>query len=71
LRKYLSESTNPIQLLDFGGFKVFKDATVDVNILISEKQKNKDKAKACIINKDFNELLDLNQYFKKSKIDFK
>jgi hypothetical protein len=37
LRKYLATETNPIQLLDFGGFKVFRDATVDVNILIFEK----------------------------------
>lgn len=71
LRKYLSENTNVLQLLDFWGFKVFKDATVDVNVLISEKWKNKNKWKACIISKDFNELTDLNTYFKKNKIDLK
>lgn len=71
LRKYLATETNPIQLLDFGGFKVFRDATVDVNILIFEKWKNKNQTKACIIQKDFNEMIDLNQYFKKNKIDLK
>ena len=34
LRKYFAEKTQPIQLIDFGGYKVFESATVDTNILI-------------------------------------
>ena len=51
LRKYLATETNPIQLLDFGGFKVFRDATVDVNILIFEKWKTKIKPKLVLFKR--------------------
>ncbi|MCD6182248.1 MAG: Eco57I restriction-modification methylase domain-containing protein [Candidatus Cloacimonetes bacterium] len=34
LRKYFAENTQPIQLIDFGGYRVFESATVDTNILI-------------------------------------
>lgn len=44
LRKYIAENTNPEKLLDFGSFKVFKDATVDVNIIIWSKIKDNLKA---------------------------
>ncbi len=37
LRKYFAENTQPIQLIDFGGYKVFESATVDTNILIFKK----------------------------------
>jgi adenine-specific DNA-methyltransferase len=40
LRKYLSENTNPLQLIDFGQSKVFDNATVFVNILLTEKAAN-------------------------------
>ncbi|MEI7847565.1 MAG: N-6 DNA methylase, partial [Chloroflexota bacterium] len=49
LRNFLAEKTNPIQLIDFSGQKIFESATVDVNLLILEKAKNKYKTKSCVI----------------------
>ena len=34
-RKFFAENTNPEQLIDFAGVKVFESATVDTNILMS------------------------------------
>ncbi|MDR2170325.1 MAG: Eco57I restriction-modification methylase domain-containing protein [Planctomycetaceae bacterium] len=48
-RKFFVENTNPEQLIDFAGVKVFESATVDVNILIFAKDKNKGKTKSCVI----------------------
>ncbi len=52
-RKYFAEKTNPLLLVDFGGYKVFESATVDTNILIFEKGKNTNKTVACSIQSDF------------------
>lgn len=40
LRSFLCEKTNPIILIDFGGYKVFDSATVDTNILLYKKTNN-------------------------------
>ncbi len=40
LRSYLSSHCNPLELLDFGGNKLFSEATVDCNILVVEKAEN-------------------------------
>lgn len=37
LRSYFADHTIPLQLIDFGGFKVFKSATVDTNIYLAKK----------------------------------
>ena len=50
LRKFLAEKTNPLLLVDLGGTKVFESATVDVNILVASKQKNKGKTKTLILD---------------------
>lgn len=58
-RKFLADSTNPIQLIDFGGLKVFESATVDTNILLFAKENNTFKTKACIVkNKGLSNLSD-------------
>jgi hypothetical protein len=51
-RKFFSENTNPEQLIDFAGVKVFDSATVDVNILMFSKDKNRQETKACIVKKE-------------------
>ena len=43
LRDYFSKNVNPKLLVDFAGVKVFESATVDTNILLFEKDKNKGK----------------------------
>ncbi|ETR70360.1 MAG: hypothetical protein OMM_08873 [Candidatus Magnetoglobus multicellularis str. Araruama] len=40
-RQYFAKYTSPLQLIDFGGYKVFESATVDTNILIFEKKISK------------------------------
>ena len=54
LRNYLNENCNILRLIDFAGNKVFDSATVDVNIIVVEKNKtNKTRdSKACIIKDD-------------------
>jgi type I restriction-modification system DNA methylase subunit len=49
LRKFLAENTNPLLLVDFAGQKIFKAATVDVNLLALEKARNKYSTKSCVI----------------------
>jgi hypothetical protein len=51
-RKFFIEQTNPIQLIDFAGVKVFDEATVDVNILMFSKDKNRQQTNACAVKKE-------------------
>ena len=51
-RKFFAENTNPEQLIDFAGIKVFDEATVDVNILMYQKDKNRQQTQACIVKKE-------------------
>jgi len=51
-RKFFAENTNPEQLIDFAGIKVFESATVDTNILMFSKDKNRQQTQACIVKKE-------------------
>jgi hypothetical protein len=51
-RHFLVKETNPVLLLDFAGVKVFDEATVDVNILMYQKDKNRQQTQACIVKKE-------------------
>ncbi|MFA7636128.1 MAG: Eco57I restriction-modification methylase domain-containing protein, partial [Monoglobales bacterium] len=51
-RRFFAEKTNPIQLIDFAGTKIFDSATVDVNILLFSKEKNAEKTQACVVKND-------------------
>jgi hypothetical protein len=51
-RKFFVENTNPEQLIDFAGVKVFESATVDTNILMFAKDKNRQQTRACVVKKD-------------------
>lgn len=61
LRKYFVEKTNPIALIDFGGIQIFDTATVDTNILMFSKEKNRQETKACVIKDKL--LNNLSDYF--------
>ena len=52
-RNFLSSKTNPKILIDFAGKKVFDSATVDVNIILIEKDENEKKTISCIVKDDF------------------
>ena len=51
-RNFFAENTNPELLIDFAGVKVFESATVDTNILMFSKVKNRQKTSACVVKKD-------------------
>lgn len=66
LRKFFSEKTNPLVLIDFTGVKVFESSTVDVNILIFEKSKNMGETMAVIANESSRK--DLSDYVQKNHL---
>ncbi len=49
LRGFLAQHTDPICLIDFAGQKIFKSATVDVNILMFSKRENRGNTLSCIV----------------------
>jgi hypothetical protein len=53
LRKYFTEKSNPILLIDFAGQKIFEAATVDTNILLLRKDSYKMSTQACIVKNDY------------------
>ena len=67
-RKYFAEKTNPLQIVDFGGYKVFESATVDTNILIFEKAKNKKSTTACKIKNDFVSDTNISKYVNNNSV---
>ena len=61
-RKFFIEQTNPLILIDFAGVQIFDSATVDTNILMFTKDKNRQQTRACIV-KDM-ALKNLSDYFR-------
>jgi len=51
-RKFFAGKANPKILIDFAGQRVFESATVDVNIVLLEKNGNEQKTVSCIIKED-------------------
>jgi hypothetical protein len=70
LRGFFS-SKNPLQLLDFGGLKVFESATVNTNILIIENAENQNQLTACHFKNDYKRGDELGDYFRANKIELK
>jgi adenine-specific DNA-methyltransferase len=70
-RKYFATKTNPLVLIDFAKVKIFESATVFVNILITEKVKNKNQLWACSIQGDHLPEIELRDYFYENKFELK
>jgi adenine-specific DNA-methyltransferase len=77
-RKYFAENTKPLQLIDFGGYKVFESATVDTNILMLAKSSSFGKANqkqdafgtlACTIGKNFTSKTDIADYLLQNGVE--
>jgi len=68
LREFFVKN-NPLQLIDFGGYGVFDSATVDVNILLIEKNKYKNKTQSCTMGKDFDSLNQLSVYIRQNSTE--
>lgn len=66
MRNYFGKNTNPLILVDFSGVKIFDNATVDTNILLSQRANNKGKTTSCAISSlTKGELSHLEDYIKK------
>ena len=61
LRNFFVKETNPNLLIDFAGVKIFDSATVDTNILLFEKGKNKHNT-ICAVTEDKDCLRNLSLY---------
>ncbi|MCI7145917.1 MAG: Eco57I restriction-modification methylase domain-containing protein, partial [Clostridiales bacterium] len=70
LRGFFAKETNPKQLIDFAGQKIFESATVDVNILIFEKRENEGNTLACSANEKCKDNLSVFVQQNCSKINF-
>ena len=69
MREFIVNKTNPIELIDFSGYKVFDEATVDVNILSFQVSDNKEDTVACKVAKPFNNRLEkLSDYISLNKV---
>ncbi len=68
LRKFFASETQPLKLLDFGGQKVFENATVDVNIILLKKDENTQPTLACSIKEDFLKHSDISTYFQQNAV---
>ena len=68
LRRFFVENTNPKILLDFGGFRVFENATVDTNILLIEKASYRHQLQATHFKSDFKVNSGIRNYAKKNAV---
>jgi hypothetical protein len=66
-RAFLAKHSNPLQLIDFNKIKLFDGATVFVNILITQKAKNKKQTQAVKIKDDYTN--NLVNYFNQNKVE--
>ena len=55
-RKFLIEKTNPMLLVDFGGYQVFESATVDTNMLIGQNAPYSGQTETCLLDKSLGSL---------------
>ena len=66
-RKFFLEETNPLLLIDFGGYQVFESATVDANILVSQKADYGGKTETCLLNNTLGSLEKLSVFISQHK----
>jgi hypothetical protein len=64
IRNFFANNTNPIQLIDFAGQKIFEAATVDTNILLFSKDKNQHQTLSCVVKE--RGLNNLSGYFRQN-----
>ncbi|GAB2686712.1 TaqI-like C-terminal specificity domain-containing protein [Mucilaginibacter koreensis] len=65
-RKFFLEETNPLLLVDFGGYQVFDSATVDTNILISQKASYQGETQTCLLNKSIGSLEKMSDFIRQT-----
>jgi adenine-specific DNA-methyltransferase len=65
-RKFFLEKTNPLLLVDFGGYQVFESATVDTNMLISQKAAYSGETRTCLLDKSLGSLEKMSVFIRQS-----
>ncbi len=68
LREFFVEKTNVKNLLDFGGFQVFENATVDTNILLIENAPHRKELQATHFKSDFKTGDNIGKYAKEHAV---
>ena len=71
LREYFAKETNIISLLNFEDTQIFPSATVEVNILLSKKEKWDNSIRATAIKGDYKKGTDIAEYEKNNHIKLK
>jgi adenine-specific DNA-methyltransferase len=66
-RNFFITKTNPLVLIDFAKVRIFESATVFVNILLTQKSRNKNELFACSIEGSSIPEGDLKEFFDKNK----
>src|SRR5258706_1076899 len=66
LRKYFVENCNPLKLIDFVGYQVFENATVDTNILILKNAVYQNTTDTSILRRNLKSLILLSDYFRQN-----
>lgn len=65
-RRFFLEETNPLLLVDFGGYQVFESATVDTNMLISQKAPYAGVTDTCLLDKSLGSLEKMSVFIKQN-----
>jgi adenine-specific DNA-methyltransferase len=65
-RRFFLEHTNPLLLIDFGGYQVFDSATVDTNILIAQNARYAGQTETCLIDKRVSSLEKMSVFIRQS-----
>ncbi|MDP9048995.1 MAG: Eco57I restriction-modification methylase domain-containing protein, partial [Bacteroidota bacterium] len=63
-RRFLLENTNPLLLVDFGGYQVFESATVDTNMLIAQNAPYTGQTGTCLLDKSLGSLEKMSVFIK-------
>ena len=67
-RKFFLEETNPLLLVDFGGYQVFESATVDTNMLISQKASYSGQTQTCLLDKSLGSLEKMSDFVRQNSV---
>ncbi len=65
-RKFFLAKTNPLLLVDFGGYQVFDSATVDTNILIGQNAPYVGQTETCLLDKSLGSLEKMSVFIKQN-----
>ncbi|MDO9579845.1 MAG: N-6 DNA methylase, partial [Bacteroidales bacterium] len=68
LMKFIVGNTNPELLINFGGLKIFQDATVDTSILILSKSECRNNLTACHFKNDYEKGNSIDEYLYKNTV---